>query len=93
MKRFAQTLFVLLSLCSLIAAGCADSKRPISIALSLSAPQSIDQGQSFNVSATLANDSQEKGVTWTLSGAGTLSGQTATAVTYNDPAVCSEQPW
>lgn len=66
--------------------GCADSKRPISLALSPSGPQSIDQGQSLTVSATLTNDSKNQGVTWAISGAGTLSGQTATSVTYAAPS-------
>lgn len=82
MKKIALTVFLSFLV---LAFGCADSKRPISIALSLSAPQTIDEGQSFTVTATLTNDSQEKGVTWALNGAGTLSGQTATSVTYAAP--------
>jgi hypothetical protein len=38
------------------------------------------------VNATVSNDPSNAGVSWTLTGIGTLSGSTATAVTYNAPA-------
>jgi hypothetical protein len=57
---------------------------------------SVQTGQTHGVTATLQNDSQNKGVTWTLSGAGcsgaacgTLSATTSasgTAITYTAPA-------
>ena len=58
----------------------------VSITLTPSSAQSVDQGQTLPVSATVSGDPASKGVTWGLSGAGTLSGQTATGVSYNAPA-------
>lgn len=58
----------------------------VSVAVSPNAAQTVDQGQTVAVTATVSNDPQTKGVTWSLSGGGTLSGQTATAVTYTAPA-------
>lgn len=77
---------------ALFAAGCASSP-PISVSLSPSAAQSVQQGQTFGISATVANDTSNKGVTWSLSGAacsgaacGSLTNQSATSVSYNAPA-------
>jgi hypothetical protein len=54
--------------------------------------QNVDQGQSLNFTATLANDTSNAGVAWTLTGSGcsgngcgTLSGNTPTFVTYTAP--------
>lgn len=60
--------------------------QPVLIALSPSAAQTLDQGQTLAVSSTVSNDPQSKGVTWSLSGAGALSAQTASGVTYTAPA-------
>src|ERR1700731_1438086 len=62
------------------------SLKAVSIALTPSAAQTDEQGQTTNVTATVSNDPMTKGVTWSLTGAGALSGQTATAVTYTAPA-------
>jgi len=49
-------------------------------------PQTINQGQQLGLSATLTNDTSNKGVTWSLSPAvGTLTNQTTTAATYVAP--------
>lgn len=70
----------------IILAGCGSSAPPpVAIALSPATSQTLDGGQTVNVTATVTNDSMNKGVTWTLTGAGTLSGQTTTAVTYTAP--------
>ena len=58
----------------------------VSIAFAPSAAQTDEQGQITSVTATVSNDPKTKGVTWSLTGAGALSGQTATAVTYTAPA-------
>jgi hypothetical protein len=68
--------------------GCG-SALPISIALSSSSKQT-DQGQSIGITATLMNST--RGVTWTLSGPGSLSGQANSFVTYSaPPSVSSSQ--
>ena len=46
----------------------------------------IDQGQTVVITATVANDSKNAGVQWSVSGGGTLSAQTTTSATYNAPA-------
>ncbi len=59
---------------------------PVSIALAPVSPKTLEQGQSISpITATVSNDPQTKGVTWNLSGAGALSGQTATTVIYTAP--------
>jgi hypothetical protein len=58
---------------------------PITIVLSPSSA-SINAGQSKNILATVSNDPSNKGVSWTLSGVGTLTNSTTTSVTYNAPA-------
>lgn len=72
--------------------GCATSP-PISVSLTPFAAQKVQQGQTISISATVMNDSSNKGVTWSLSGGagcsgtacGSLTGQTTTGVAYNAP--------
>ncbi len=79
-------LCVLLTL-SFFFIGCsaATSTRPVSVGAT-SSTTAIDQGQGANITATVSNDSKNGGVTWTLTGAGALSGQTTTSVTYTAPS-------
>lgn len=85
LKRMPLLAFLCPLLLSVIlAAGCG-SARPISIALSPSSTQT-DQGQTIHITATLTNDTSNGGVTWTLTGMGSLSSETATSVTYNAPS-------
>lgn len=46
----------------------------------------VQEGATLKISATVANDTNSAGVTWSLSGLGSLSGATSTEVTYNAPA-------
>lgn len=48
--------------------------------------QTMDVGQTLAITANVANDTSNKGVTWVVSGGGTLSSQTATSTAYNAPA-------
>ncbi len=64
---------------------------PLVVSLSLTSP-SVQISQSLNFSATVQNDSSNKGLTWSLSGAGcsgaacgTLSNISALSVTYTAP--------
>jgi hypothetical protein len=61
---------------------------PISITLNPSTAQTLDQGKTVNVTATVTSDPASKGVNWSLSAgaAGTLSNSTSSSVTYNAPA-------
>lgn len=71
---------------TLIAGGCGSSTPPpISVSLSPSSPQAIDQSQTVAIRAAVMNDSSQ-GVSWSLTGAGSLSNQTSLSVTYNAPA-------
>jgi hypothetical protein len=70
-------------------AGCGSSGTPAGIAITISlSPTSatVNANGVVNVVATVANDSTNAGVSWTLSGVGTLSNQTTTSVTYTAPA-------
>jgi len=46
----------------------------------------MDQTQKGGITATVAHDAKGAGVTWSMSGGGTLSGQTTTSATYNSPS-------
>lgn len=68
-------------------AGCGTSTPP-PIVVAITAPsgtQSIDQGQTVAIAASVAHDSKNAGVTWSVSGGGTLTNQTTTSATYNTP--------
>src|SRR5271163_2269464 len=79
------TLFVLAM--AAFTAGCSSSSSPpISVSLSPSSPQAIDQTQTLAITATVTNDASSKGVSWVLTGPGALSNPTASSVTYNSPA-------
>ena len=58
----------------------------INVSVAPSSSQAIDQGQKIQFTATVTNDTSSKGVTWSQTGQGALSGQTAGAVTYTSPS-------
>lgn len=64
--------------------GCSSSP-PISVKLSPSTAQAIDQGQTIQIRANVINDAAGKGVSWSIIGPGSLSNSTITSVTYNSP--------
>ncbi len=71
---------------TMIMCGCSGSSRPpISVSLSPSSAQAIDQGNTVGLTATVMNDTNAKGVSWTLSGPGSLSNSMGASVTYNSP--------
>ena len=93
MKKLAWILSGILFVC-----GCGGNPPApvISISLTPSAQTNIDQGQSVNFTATVANDSSGGGVTWSMSGTsctgtacGTFSNKTTSAATYNAPTSVS----
>ncbi len=65
--------------------GCGSSSPQISISLSSSSPQAIDQNQTLTVGAIVTNDTSNKGVSWTLTGPGSLSSSAGPSVTYISP--------
>jgi hypothetical protein len=73
----------------LIACGGGGTPAGVPITITLSAgTTTLNPGQSTTITAAVANDPSNKGVTWSTSpsGFGTLSNQTATSVTYTAPA-------
>jgi len=80
--------FCLLALlvCTLVLPGCGGGSS-VSITLTPNTTQTIDQGQTVAITAAVANDSTNQGVSWTLSGVGSLSGATTTSVTYVAPNI------
>jgi hypothetical protein len=66
--------------------GCGSSSPLISVSLSPSSAQAIDQGQTVAITATVTNDPSYRGVSWVLTGPGTLGNMTETSVTYNTPS-------
>ena len=65
----------------------------VSVTISPSSQQTVDAGQTVNFTATVANDSNNQGVSWTVSGSscsggacGTLANTSTAAATYGAPA-------
>jgi hypothetical protein len=56
------------------------------IAVTPSGTIPVDIGKSTTITAIVVGDSSAEGVTWGISGPGTLSNQTTSTVTYNAPA-------
>lgn len=61
----------------------------LTITLSPDTTQTINEGETKTITAMVANDSTNGGVTWSLSGVGSLSDATTTSVTYVAPNVVS----
>ena len=69
-------------------AGCSGSNS-LTITLSPASGLSLNPGQTQTITATVANDSTNGGVIWTLSGPGTLSDNEKTTVVYTAPTTLS----
>ena len=87
MRAFSAVVLVA-GLVFLAACGGGGTPAGIQITISLSAgATSLNPGQQTTITAVVANDSSNKGVSWAISsGGGTLSNQTSTSVTYTAPA-------
>lgn len=86
--RYCHNVFFLFVIAVLVVTmtGCGSSSHPVAVTITQGASVSLDNGQTKNLAVTVANDSQSAGVSWSLSGVGTLSGTTIGAATYNAPA-------
>lgn len=82
-----RVLFGLAGLASALTWSGCSSNSALTITLSPSATSTvtINEGQSQAISASVANDPSNQGVTWSLSGGGVLLNPTKTAVTYQAP--------
>ncbi|HUO34634.1 MAG TPA: putative Ig domain-containing protein [Candidatus Acidoferrum sp.] len=76
--------------CIIVLASCAAQPTPyIYVSLKPSTAQTLEAGQTLNISASVPNDLTNAGVSWSLNpatGAGTLANTTTTGATYNAPA-------
>jgi len=59
------------------------------VTLSPTTSPSLNPGETVDITAVVANDTNNQGVTWTLSGLGSLSSTTTSGVTYTAPATLS----
>src|ERR1700722_15072901 len=66
--------------------GSTPAKPTVSVAVSPAGPVTLEQNGTASVTAAVTTDSKSAGVTWSLSGAGALTGNTITAVTYTAPS-------
>ncbi len=72
----------------MVVSGCGGGSAPgpaISVSVSPSG-QAVDQSMSVTVQAAVTNDTSSKGVTWKLSGPGSLSGTSGPSVSYASPS-------
>jgi Putative Ig domain len=74
---------------AMVFAGCSGGSNSLTITLTPASGQSLNPGDTATITATVANDSTNGGVTWTLSGPGTLSDNTKTTVVYTAPTSIS----
>lgn len=73
---------------AIILTGCSNSPSlPVSVSLTPSSPQMLDQGLGLKVSiqATVTNDRSLKGVMWSLTGPGSISTSSGSSVNYVPP--------
>lgn len=71
-----------------VLAGCGGSSPATSVAVTVVA-STVDGNDTTTLSATVTNDKNAAGVTWTMSGAGTMSNETTSAASYKAPAATS----
>src|SRR5271163_3288740 len=74
-----------------LAISACGAKPKVSVALMPDFDQKLESGKTLPISATLLNDAERKGVTWTLSGPGTLVAKTSTSVMYQAPSTIGAQ--
>ncbi|MGD0965080.1 MAG: putative Ig domain-containing protein [Candidatus Acidiferrales bacterium] len=94
--RLRKSLTAVLLACGglLLLSGCHSSAAGITVQILPGGTTSIDEGQSYKFTATVANDIHNQGVTWSLtqttvcsgSGCGTLTNVTNSSVTYVAPS-------
>lgn len=96
-KGMRQAITALVAACCVILlGGCHNTGTAVSVQVQPTSSVSLDEGQSINFTATVANDTLNKGVSWSVnqstttggcsgSGCGTLSNVTNASVTYTAP--------
>jgi hypothetical protein len=86
--RVVSSLAVGMLVWALVFAGCSGSNT-VTITLAPASGESLNPGATVTITATLTNDTNSQGVTWTLTGLGQLSGNTTTSVVYTAPSSIS----
>ena len=81
----AVCLFVVTMIAVFSLSGCGGSSKPVSVAVTASST-TVDATDAVTLTATVANDKSPGGVTWAVSGGGTLSNQSTTGPTFTAPA-------
>ncbi len=84
--RFCAAVLTLIAAFSL--SGCGGSSSPVGVSVTASAT-TVDATDSVTLTATVANDKNAAGVSWSVSGGGALSSSTTTSTTYTAPAASS----
>jgi hypothetical protein len=69
-------------------AGCSGSNS-LTVTLTPASGQTLNPGQAVTIVAAVANDTNNQGVSWSLSGPGLLSSNTTTSVVYTAPSSVS----
>jgi len=85
-RCLALGISVLIPLLFVVGCGSTPAKPTVSVAITHAGPVTMEQGGRASLNAAVTNDTASAGVTWSLTGAGSLTGNTTTAVTYNAPA-------
>src|SRR5271165_2805814 len=95
---FCKSTLLLIALTTITGlVGCSSSSKPITVAL-VSAPTSVVVNSQTNITATVAHDSKNGGVTWSCTPAATCGSFSPTttasgvATTYTAPATIADSP-
>ena len=87
-RRFVLSCLAIVA--ALCLSGCGGSSKSSSPSVAVTASATtVDATDTVTLTATVTNDSTPGGVTWSVSGGGTLSGQTSSSATYTAPAASS----
>ena len=85
-KLRAVSLFALgILVWAVLFAGCSGNGT-LTITLTPASGQVLNPGQTVTITAAVTNDTNNQGVTWSLTGPGSLSGNTTTSVVFTAPA-------
>jgi hypothetical protein len=86
-RTYSRFIFAIAITMTLAMVACSNSgsgsSSAISLSLSPSSAKSIDQTLPLTITANLVNDATFKGVTWTLTGPGSLANSVGPSTTYN----------
>ena len=92
MSRKSFALTSLLFVVGLCLSGCGGIATPATLSIAVTATgngTTVDANDQVTLVATVTNDKNAAGVTWSVSGGGTLSNSTTSATTYTAPAPSS----